>query len=189
MTKKELRKLFLDKRKKLSPGECAQFNQTLHSFFFSAVDLSFIRVLHTYLPMEKNNEPDTWAIVDRLRREFPHIRISIPRVGPTEELENIFFEGLHQIASSPWGIPEPRQGVPTPIEKIDLVIVPLLAVDQRGNRVGYGRGYYDRMLRNVREDCVKVGLSFFDPVVVIEDAERLDVPIDRCITPQGVTNF
>ena len=129
------------------------------------------------------------SIMDRVRREFPHIRISLPRVGPGDELESIYFEGLHQLQKSSWGIPEPKQGVPTPDEKIDLVIVPLLAIDKLGHRVGYGRGFYDRLLQRMRPDCQKVGLSFFDAVDRIEDVDEYDVALNQCVTPNETILF
>jgi 5-formyltetrahydrofolate cyclo-ligase len=188
MNKKELRKLFLEKRKSLTEAECAQFNLQIYAHFFAAIDLSFTRVLHCYLPLAENHEPDTWALLDRIRREFPHIRVSLPRVNG-DDLENFYYEGLQQLQTSSWGIQEPKQGVPTPPEKIDLVIVPLLAIDKLGHRVGYGRGYYDRLLTQTRPDCVTVGLSFFPPVDLIEDAGEKDVPLSYCVTPLGIIDF
>jgi 5-formyltetrahydrofolate cyclo-ligase len=189
MTKSELRKKYLDKRKQLSEGECAQLNLQLSNLFFSSVDLSFTRVLHCYLPLTKNNEPDTWIIIDRIRREFPQIRISIPRVKANGELENIYFEGLHQLETTPWGIQEPKQGVITPTEKIDVVIVPLLIFDKSGQRVGYGKGFYDRFLMNCRIDCQKIGLSFFPPVEKISDTYAGDVALTTCLDPAGAHHF
>src|SRR5882757_1882531 len=137
MTKSELRKSYLEKRKQLTEGECSQRNMQLYNIFFTSVDLSFVKVLHCYLPLSKNNEPDTWMIIDRIKREFPQIRISIPRVKDDCDLENVYFEGLHQLQATSWGIQEPFLGVTTPTEKIDLVIVPLLAFDTTGHRIGY----------------------------------------------------
>jgi 5-formyltetrahydrofolate cyclo-ligase len=189
MTKNELRKTYLEKRVKLNPAACAHFNLQLYNLFFSGVDLSFINVLHTYLPIARNNEPDTWPIIDRIRREFPNVRISIPRVGTEGTLENIFFEGLHQLQTNSWNIQEPKQGVPTPSEKIDLVIVPMVVCDQQGHRVGYGKGYYDRFLKTCRPDCRKIGLSFFEEVPVISDASDHDVRLNACITPERFMDF
>jgi 5-formyltetrahydrofolate cyclo-ligase len=189
-TKQELRKIFLTKRKALSEGDVIQRNQSLYHSFFQNFDLSFIKVIHTFLPLEKNNEPDTWQIIDRIKREFPHVRISIPKVNQqTNQLENIYFEGLHQVKINAWGIPEPLQGVPTPSEKIDMVLVPLLIFDKKGNRVGYGKGYYDRFLKECKSDCKKVGLSFFDPVDEIADTDSYDIKLTGCLTPSEVYFF
>lgn len=185
MTKKEIRKQFLEKRKALSVGACTQLNQALYSAFFASVDLSFVRVLHTFLPIDSNREPDTWPIIDRIKREFPNVQISIPRVGPNDMLENFFFDNPSQLKTSSWGIPEPTGGQPTPVSRIDMVIVPLLAIDKSGHRVGYGRGYYDRLLHATRKDCQKIGFSFFPPVEEIEDITERDVRLNQCITPEG----
>ena len=189
MNKEDLRKIYLEKRKKLNEGECVQLNLQLYNHFFSSFDLSFIRVLHSYIPLSKNNEPDTWTILDRVRREFPQVRISLPRVLPNGELENIYFEGLHQLQTTSWGIQEPKQGVITPSEKIDLVIVPLLAFDMKGQRVGYGKGFYDRFLKSCKTDVQKIGLSFFGPVETISDTYPGDICLTSCIEPAGVHYF
>jgi 5-formyltetrahydrofolate cyclo-ligase len=190
MTKASLRKEFLQKRLSLSEAEYAQLNFQLYQNFFSSIDISFIKVLHTFLPLQKNKEPDTWIIIDRIRREFPHIRLSLPRIEQaTGTLENIFFEGLHQLEKNAWGIAEPKQGVATSSEQIDMVLVPLLACDTRGQRVGYGKGFYDKFLASCRPDCITVGISFFEPVEPIEDVNVFDVPLQYCLTPTTLHRF
>jgi 5-formyltetrahydrofolate cyclo-ligase len=114
MTKQELRLLYLQKRQRLSEAEYVQLNFQIYQNFFSSIDLSFIKILHTFLPIATKKEVDTWPIIDRIRREYPHIRISIPKINNnTSELENFYFEGLHQLATNDWGIQEPKQGIPT----------------------------------------------------------------------------
>lgn len=189
MTKAEVRKVFLQRRMGLSEAECLQLSHQLCENFFASVELSFVRVLHTFLPLEKNKEPNTWLILDRLRREFPHIRISLPRVTQAGGLENFFYEGIHQLQKNSWGILEPKQGVPTEPERIDMVLVPLLAFDLRGNRVGYGKGFYDRFLATCKPTCKKIGLSFSEPIDRIEDSTPLDIPLDYCVTPSGALKF
>lgn len=188
MTKEETRKIFLQKRQALSEAEFQQLNLQLYNQFFTQLDLSFIKCIHIFLPIENKREPDTWPIIDRIRREFPYVRISIPRVVEGE-LENIYFEGLHQLKKNKWGILEPQQGVPTPSEKIDLVLVPLLAFDMFGNRVGYGKGFYDKFLEQCRTDCKKIGVSFFLPIEKIEDVNSFDIKLTGCLTPTEFFQF
>ena len=184
MTKQDLRKLYLEKRAALSEADVAQLSFQIYQNFFSNIDLSFVRVLHTFLPITSKREVDTWLIIDRIRREFPQIRLSIPRVNnKTGELENIYFEGLHQLETNAWGIQEPKQGVPTESDKIDLVLVPLLVFDKNGDRVGYGKGYYDRFLKLCRSDCKKIGLSLFEAIEKIS-SEEYDVRLNGVITPE-----
>jgi 5-formyltetrahydrofolate cyclo-ligase len=104
-------------------------------------------------------------------------------------MESFYFEDFHQLKKNSWGILEPRQGVPAPPEKVDLVIVPLLAFDKLGHRVGYGKGFYDRFLKDCRSDCKKIGLSFFSPEEKIDDANPFDVPLHLALTPKEVFQF
>ena len=188
MTKSELRKLYLQKRLELNDADCLNYSRQICDQFFSNFDLSILKIIHLYLPIEKNKEPDTWLLLNRIQREFPAVRISVPRVR-NNHLENFFYEGVHQLEKNAWGIPEPRQGIPTPIEKIDLVIVPLLAFDQNGDRVGYGKGFYDKFLKECPASCKKVGLSFFKPVSHIQDVEAFDIALTNCITPDKMYSF
>jgi 5-formyltetrahydrofolate cyclo-ligase len=186
--KSELRKLYFQKRLSLKEQECANFNRKISDQFFSGFDLSTLKTIHTYLSIIKNKEPDTWLIIDKIKKEFPAVRISVPRVK-NNTLENFFFEGIHQLEKNVWDILEPKQGIPTPSEKINLVIVPLLIFDKNGNRVGYGKGFYDRFLKECSSDCMKVGLSFFEPIEKISDVEKYDIALTHCITPTHLYQF
>ena len=73
--------------------------------------------------------------------------------------------------------------------QVDLVLVPLLAFDTEGFRVGYGKGFYDRYLANCRADVVTIGFSYFGPVDKITDTGQFDVPLTYCITPQHTYEF
>ncbi len=189
MTKKEARKDFLKKRQALSAGELFTLNQQLYNRFFAHFDLSFIKTFHIFLSIEIKNEPDTWSLLDRIRREFPHVRLVVPKINANNNLEHIYFEGLHQLEVNSWGIAEPKQGVPAEENKIDAVLVPLLVCDKQGNRVGYGKGFYDQFLARCRTDCQKIGYSFFDPIDSLDDVDRWDVRLDGCITPSTLHRF
>jgi 5-formyltetrahydrofolate cyclo-ligase len=69
------------------------------------------------------------------------------------------------------------------------VLIPLLAFDKKGNRVGFGKGYYDKFLVHCKPTVLKVGLSFFDPVDEIEDIIGIDIPLDFCVTPKAIHFF
>jgi 5-formyltetrahydrofolate cyclo-ligase len=96
-----------------------------------------------------------------------------------------------EIAVNKWGIPEPvkeqsdyQEILP---QEIDLVLVPLLAVDKTGQRVGYGAGFYDRFLETAKPTVVTVGLSQFSILdEPISDVLLTDIAIQQVITPQGI---
>jgi 5-formyltetrahydrofolate cyclo-ligase len=190
MTKQALRKAYLEKRFALSDEEYNSLSQAMCETFFSSIDLSGARVLHTFIPIEKNKEPNTWLIINRLQKDFPGISISIPKINnQTAMLDNFYLEDAEQLEKNTWGIPEPREGRPTPLEKIDIVLVPLLAVDSKGHRVGYGRGFYDKFLNQCPASVLRVGLSFFPPVESINDVNENDQSLTHVVTPTRVYEF
>src|SRR5678810_1028428 len=106
MTKAEVRKAYLQKRQALSDAQCQSSSRAISDLFFSSVDLSFIKKVHIYLPIEGKREPDTWLLIDKIRREHPHVRLIVPRIDKGQ-LSHFYFEGLHQVKPNTWGIPEP----------------------------------------------------------------------------------
>lgn len=187
MLKAELRKIYLEKRKNLLPEERKQKSGTIADRFFQNFDLREINFLHVFLSIERFNEIDTGLIIGKIRREFPHIELVVPRVNlRTNELENLAFKPETEMVQSSWQIFEPAGEDMLATEKIDLVLVPLLCFDREGHRVGYGKGFYDRFLQKCRADCLKIGLSYFPAVEKISDAHQFDVKLDFCVTPKEV---
>jgi 5-formyltetrahydrofolate cyclo-ligase len=187
MNKDELRKIHLAKRLALTESEHRELSTKISELFFLSFDLSEVKVIHLFLPILSKREPDTWLIIKRLQKEFPHIRLVLPKVNGAE-MENIVFEDYDQLESSKWGMVEPKQGVQISVQEIDMVLVPLLAFDKYGHRVGFGKGYYDKFLASCKPTCKKIGISFFEEVI-IDDINPFDKALDHCITPRDVILF
>ncbi len=188
MNKDEFRKTYLARRTALTKSEHEELSQKIADLFFLSVDLDKIQNLHVFLPIVSKREPNTWIIIERLQKEFPHIRLIIPRVMG-EGMENIFLEGPHQLEKTRWDMVEPMHGLVAAPPEIDLVLVPLLVVDMEGHRIGYGKGYYDRFLKLCRPDCIKTGVSFFDPTAGITEKSDNDVLLNSCLTPGKFHTF
>lgn len=190
MNKKDLRSIYLEKRLSLLPNEYKVRSEKIVSHFFDFVDLKRIKTIHVFLPMVKYNEFNTWEIIDRIRKEWTSIRFSIPKVNThTHQLDNFYFETKEQLRENKWGISEPQFGDITNPSDIDLVIVPLLTIDKSGHRVGYGKGYYDKLLSVCKPACQKIGVSLFEPIEKIEDVNKLDIALDFCVTSEAVLKF
>jgi 5-formyltetrahydrofolate cyclo-ligase len=187
MQKAELRKIFLDARKGLTDSAKKQKSELVAARFAAAFDLSGVETLHCFLPIERFGEIDTGLIFERVWRDFPRIATFVPRVDRrTNELENLLYTPATELVRGSWEIREPAHDDTIAAEKIDLVLVPLLCFDRRGYRVGYGKGFYDRLLRNCREDCRRIGLSYFPPVAEISDVHAGDEKLDYCVTPEEI---
>ena len=124
-------------------------------------------------------------IYEMIWRDFPQIRTLAPLTDlDSDVMEHFEYDAGTGLVESRWGIREPGGGESVDAAEIDLVLVPLLCFDERGYRIGYGRGFYDGFLSQCRPDCLKIGLSHFPPVETIDDIDSHDVPLDACITPE-----
>ena len=134
------------------------------------------------------NEVDTKPLLAVLMGKDK--RIAIPKTIPANNsLVHYELTTDTRFSVNSMGITEPEGGVLLEVKAIDVVFVPLLAFDQKGQRVGYGKGYYDRFLDQCRNDVITVGLSFFDPERLITDSVPSDVPLHFVVNPYEVFDF
>ena len=189
MTKHELRSIYTKKRQNLSEDNVEEGSKKIAQQFFKHVDLSNVKFLHCFNPIVGKKEPNSWIILRQLRTSHRNINIVLPRVNDTGLLEHYPLTAEEDLVINRWGIREPKVSIPVDIKVIDLIIVPLLIADQFGNRVGYGKGFYDRYLSLCRRECNKIGFSYFEPMDKIEDASLFDVPLNLCVTPTTLYVF
>jgi 5-formyltetrahydrofolate cyclo-ligase len=190
MNKSELRTIYLEKRQTLEPEEVKEKSLQVAERFFQTFDLKKINYLHGFLPIERFNEIDTRLIFHRVWFEFAHIETAVPRINfEKDEIESLKFTPVTELVLNAWMIHEPSHNELFVCEKFDLILVPGLAYDREGNRVGYGKGYYDKFLKNCRSGCLKVGLSYFPPEEKIDDIHEFDVKLDYCLTPDETFKF
>lgn len=189
MLKKEARKIFREKRKQVSSNEKMKLDDLL-LIEFQTVPTPFLSNVLSFYPSEANNEPDTFNITRYLHFKNPGLQIAYPKTdllnysmqAIVSQEEEVFKKNVYSVA-------EPESCESLHPGEIDMVLVPLLAFDKKGFRVGYGKGFYDRFLLQCKKDCIKIGLSYFAPIDAVDDADEFDVPLDFCITPQKVYVF
>lgn len=187
MTKAELRKIYLAKRRELSQAQVDEASARIEANLFRSFDLAAAKYLHCFISTPRFNEVDTRPIFQRVWREYPHVITLVPRIDrDADELEALTYGEDTELVHNRWQIGEPAHNERVLPEEIDVVLVPLLCFDLRGHRVGYGRGYYDRFLARCRTECKKIGLSFFRPLDEIADVHEGDVQLDYCVTSDGV---
>ena len=187
MTKSELRTTYLQMRSDLSGDELTVKSRQIADRFFLNIDLKTIRLLHIFISIQKLKEIETSYIYERIWREFEQIKMVVPRVDfESGEIKSVELTPNSEFIENVWGIREPTNGERIAAADIDFVLVPLLCFDKRGYRVGYGKGFYDRFLSKCRPDCLKVGLSYFPPVDIIDDVSETDVKLDMCVTPEAI---
>lgn len=182
MTKAELRRLYKQKRQELSSEAIENYslaiaNQLLQLPIWNA---SFY---HIFLSITEHKEVNTDYILNILSGKDKNIVISKTELKSLQMIHYLLLDTT-VIKKNSWNIPEPIDGIEVNVDKIDVVFVPLLAFDQQGHRIGYGKGFYDKFLSECKSETLKIGLSFFEPEELIEDVHNSDVPLDGCVTPE-----
>jgi 5-formyltetrahydrofolate cyclo-ligase len=143
---------------------------------------------HIFLPITEQKEVNTEFILHLLSGKDKEIIISKSDFT-TRNMTHFLLTDNTKIKKNEYNIPEPVDGIEVPAHKIDVVFVPLLAFDKKGNRVGYGKGFYDKFLSECKPETIKIGLSFFEPEELIADIFEGDVKLDYCVTSNGVYLF
>ena len=143
---------------------------------------------HVFLPIEAQNEVNTAFILKVLRNKNKKIVLSKSDFS-NQEMQHFLLNNDTKIELNKLNIPEPINGISVNNDKINVVFVPLLAYDNLGNRVGYGKGFYDKFLSNCKPETIKIGLSFFNPEISIDDINTNDVKLDYCVTPHLIYKF
>jgi len=183
MKKKELREKYKKLRSELSFAELEVISARI--VFNFAMDIYTIgKKISVFIPIEKFNEVNTWTLLETIEED-----LFLPVIQPDNKLKHIRFSSKEQLKKNNWGILEPQYGDELDVSNIDIVIVPLLTIDKTGNRVGYGKGYYDNFLAQCKPDCIFVGLYQFDELEVIDDLHESDIPLHYCITPTHIIKF
>lgn len=187
MLKKDLRSLYKNRRRLIDNASLEDSSLNIANRLLKLPVWSH-DYYHIFLPISENKEIDTTFILSILQGKDKNV--VLPKVGDNTTLQHYLLTDSTRLKKNKWNIPEPVDGIEVPISKIDVVFIPLLAFDKMGNRVGYGKGFYDTFLAECREDVIKIGLSLFSAEEeFITDTYDNDVPLDYCVTPSETYSF
>ncbi len=187
MTKTELRKKYKALRNNLSENNIEDLSLSISNQVLKLPiwDFSFY---HIFLTIEEQKEVNTDYILNILSGKDKNILISKSNFQ-TGDMGHFLLTDNTTIKKNKYNIPEPIDGIEILDDKVDVVFIPLLAFDKTRNRVGYGKGFYDRFLSKCKPETIKIGLSFFEIENNIEDTFKGDIELDYCVTPEQVYEF
>ena len=186
MLKKQIREIFKSKRGLIS----SQIHEDLSIEIANQclkLDIWYFTNYHIFFPIKKNKEINTKHIIQIIQGRDKNV--IIPKIESDLNMKNYLLTDSTLFRTNSLGISEPQNGLQVNVSELDVVFLPLLAFDKFGNRVGYGKGYYDKMLSQCSENCLKIGLSFFDSINEINDVSALDVKMSYCVTPKQIYQF
>ncbi len=186
MNKKEYRLKYKKLRSELPQEKIEQLSLQISN---NALQLSVWNVdnYHIFLSISAKKEINTEYLLHILQGRDKSIIVPKAHIK-TGEMTHILLQDSTVLKPSNYGVPEPVSGIEINPLQIDVVFVPLLAYDIKGNRLGYGKGFYDRFLNQCRPETIFIGLSFFEPEDNIP-SEKTDIPLHFCVTPYKIYNL
>ena len=187
MTKKKLRKKYKTLRENVSQKKIEEYSLSIANQLLE-LNIWNREFYHVFLPIEEQCEVNTEYILNILSGKDKNIVISKSNFRDFS-MSHYLLTDATTLKKNSYGIPEPVDGIPIQTTQIDVVFVPLLAYDKTGNRIGYGKGFYDRFLLQCKPNVLKIGLSFFKPENEITDVGLNDIRLDYCVTPRSRHQF
>lgn len=187
MTKKQLRAVYKTRRSELSEAQIQNYSLQIANL---ALDLPIwnYSFFHVFLTIKSLKEVNTEPLLAILSGKDKHIVISKADFK-AQSMAHVLLQDNTIIRLNSKRIPEPENGIEIKDKQLEVVFIPLMAFDTLGNRIGYGKGFYDVFLKNCADTTVKIGLSLFEAEALTIDTESHDISLDYCVTPNKIYKF
>ncbi|QSX05151.1 5-formyltetrahydrofolate cyclo-ligase [Sedimentibacter sp. zth1] len=187
-TKSEIRKEILNIRKNLSVEEAVQKSAKIISKLKTTSEYNNSKTIMVY--MDFKNEVNTKILIEEMFSEGKEVII------PYTDMEDVVIipvkiSDMKDLVYCKYGYLEPKIDMiknPFDVKSIDLIIIPGVVFDKNRNRVGFGKGYYDKLLVNKREDAKSIALAYDFQVLNEVPAEEHDIKMDKIITETLILN-
>lgn len=177
--KSDVREYYLKQRNRLADKDVEIKSKLISEKLIGLKIYLQANTIHSYVSIDKNKEVNTHQLIETSFEK--NKSVVVPKIRNGGKLEHIQIQSLSGLKINNWGIPEPVHKKYLPLPEIDIVIVPMVAGDKKKNRIGYGKGYYDRFLSEI--DAFKIGLLFDCQLSEIEiPTQSFDVSLDMLIT-------
>lgn len=181
--KQELREKLLRSRSELSREEYRIKSGQIISRLKQQAEFNKACIIHCYVSMNERKEVNTLPLIKELIESDKKLAVPITNFE-NGTLTHTYLKEYNDLRENKWGVMEPPKGRQANPEDLDLVIVPMAGGDLQKNRIGYGKGFYDRFLQQLK--CPSIGLLFERCLVDTVPAESFDVPLDKLITEEKI---
>lgn len=172
MDKKELRRSIREKKRAMSLDEIEQRSAKLGQLFAASEAYKNAKTIYGYLPY--NQEVRTVPMLEQALKDGK--RVAVPKVYG-EEMKFLYMDDLSKVEKGYAGIPEPIADGPVADDETALVLMPGLAFDPQGHRIGYGGGFYDKFLA-AEPNHPTLALCYEFQMLPILETEAHDIPVD-----------
>lgn len=179
LDKRALRREIARKKREMTQQDIELYSRDLAEQLFEAPEYHRAGSIYAYLSY--NQEVRTWPILERAHRDGK--RVAVPKVYG-DVMKFLWLDDFSQLALGAYGIPEPIFDAPEADDEEALILMPGLAFDPEGHRVGYGGGFYDRYLEKHRQHTL-VALCYPFQIFPHLEVEIHDIPVHRVIAAHG----
>lgn len=181
--KKELRKKLINKREAIPKYQWESNSTLIKNHVLSNREVKKAHTIHCFISMNERQEVETLSLIGELIDLGKQVVVPVTNFRDNSLYHSKLYS-LDDLEKNKWGVLEPNRLEEIKTEKIELVLVPLLAADMQGNRIGYGKGFYDRFLSTIEES--KIGLVFDEFILKKIPTEPFDRKLDALISESGI---
>lgn len=181
--KEALRNELLERRKSISGEHYKDASQRIRSGLMRQPEYREANSIHCYVSLNDRGEIDTHPLIREMLQSEKRVVVPVTDFD-NDSLRHVVLRDYNDLSPNKWGVPEPGGGKEIDPVELDLVVVPMVGGDQQCNRLGYGKGFYDRFL--AQTDCPTIGLCFDECIVGEIPVEPFDVRLDKIITQERV---
>ena len=175
MDKKELRRTIRERKRAMTEAEIQERSQKLGALFLASEPYRKAKTIYGYLPY--NQEVRTVPMLEQALRDGK--QVAVPKVYG-DEMRFIYLQDMSLVEKGYAGIPEPIADDPVADDPTALVLMPGLAFDPEGHRIGYGGGFYDKFLSREPQHPT-LALCYEFQMLAKLDTEEHDIPVDHVL--------
>ena len=175
MDKKELRRTIRERKRAMTEAEIQERSQKLGALFLASEPYRKAKTIYGYLPY--NQEVRTVPMLEHALRDGK--QVAVPKVYG-DEMRFIYLQDMSLVEKGYAGIPEPIADGPVADDATALVLMPGLAFDPEGHRIGYGGGFYDKFLSREPQHPTLALCYEFQMLAKLETEEH-DIPVDHVL--------
>jgi len=181
--KKEIRKELLKKRLSLSDGDYDAFNEAIRQTVLTSEVIQKAETIHCYASINVRKEVNTFPLIQYFLDSGKRVIVPVMDLSTTTLIHSE-LQSLSDLKINNWGVPEPDEIKSVSFQQADVIIVPMVGADEQLNRLGYGKGYYDRFLSE--SVSPKIGLIFENCVIEQLPVEKHDEKMSMIITEKRI---
>ena len=181
--KQDLRDTVLKKRKEFSKEVWRSKSGKIIDKILNSDSYKGSDTIHTYVSMNDRREVWTDPLIRQILADGKQVIVPVINSSEGSLLHSQIYS-LDELESNDWGVREPETKRPIDISELDLIVIPMAAGDRNCNRLGYGKGFYDRFLKQTTAS--KIGLTYLDFIFDEIPVEEFDIKLDAIITEEEV---